>query len=46
MNITSRIQKWRNYRRTVNELSKLSNRELEDLGLSRYDITSVARRVS
>jgi len=46
MNITTRFQKWRSYRRTYNELSKLSGRELEDLGISRYDIASVARRVS
>jgi uncharacterized protein YjiS (DUF1127 family) len=46
MNITTRFQKWRSYRRTYNELSRLSGRELEDLGISRYDIASVARRVS
>ncbi|MCF6320495.1 MAG: DUF1127 domain-containing protein [Rhizobiaceae bacterium] len=46
MNIATRFQKWRNYRRTYNELSKLSSRELNDLGLSRFDIASVARRVS
>lgn len=46
MNLTSKFQKWRSYRRTVNELSRLSNRELDDLGLSRGEITSVARRVS
>jgi len=46
MNIATKFQKWRNYRRTYNELSKLSSRELDDLGLSRYDIASVARRVS
>ena len=46
MNIATKFQKWRNYRRTFNELSKLSTRELDDLGLSRYDIPSVARRTS
>ncbi|MCP4182060.1 MAG: DUF1127 domain-containing protein [Hyphomicrobiales bacterium] len=46
MNITTRFQKWRCYRRTCNELSKLSSRELDDLGISRHDIASVARRVS
>ena len=46
MNLTSRIQKWRSYRRTYNELSKLTNRELDDLGLNRGDIMSIARRVS
>lgn len=46
MNIASRIQKWRAYRRTYNELSRLSQRELDDLGLHRGEIASVARRVS
>ncbi|GGH40760.1 protein of unknown function [Cribrihabitans marinus] len=32
------------YRRTVDELSNLSDRELTDLGLGRYDIPEVARR--
>ncbi len=35
---------WRQYRQTVNELSRLSNRELDDLGISRYDIDNIARR--
>ncbi|MEL6586884.1 MAG: DUF1127 domain-containing protein [Pseudomonadota bacterium] len=34
--------KWRTYRRTLNELSTLSNRDLDDLGLSRSMIRSVA----
>lgn len=32
------------YRRTLNELSALSERELEDIGLTRGDIEHVARR--
>lgn len=32
------------YRQTVNELSALSERELEDIGLTRGDILDVARR--
>ncbi|MGH1467119.1 MAG: DUF1127 domain-containing protein [Cognatishimia sp.] len=31
-----------NYRRTFNELSNLSDRDLSDLGFSRYDIADVA----
>lgn len=46
MNIASRFQKWRTYRRTFNELSRLSNRELDDLGLHRGEISAIARRVS
>lgn len=30
------------FRRTYNELNKLSTRELEDIGLSRYMITRIA----
>jgi uncharacterized protein YjiS (DUF1127 family) len=34
----------RRYRQTMNELSTLSDRELDDIGLTRGDIESVARR--
>lgn len=44
MNLVGKIKQWRSYRRTVNELSALSNRELDDLGISRADIPFVARR--
>jgi uncharacterized protein YjiS (DUF1127 family) len=30
------------YKRTVNELSALSNRDLADLGITRYDIETLA----
>ncbi|MEM7288793.1 MAG: DUF1127 domain-containing protein [Pseudomonadota bacterium] len=43
MNVIGSIKKWHNYRRTVNELSSLTNRELDDLGISRGDIPHVAR---
>lgn len=43
MNVVGSFRKWRNYRRTVNELSALSNRELDDLGINRGDIPYVAR---
>ena len=35
---------WRRYRDTVSELNRLSNRELNDLGINRGEIPSVARR--
>lgn len=38
-----RLEERRTYRRTVAELSRLGDRELNDLGISRYDITRVAR---
>ena len=44
MDIVGRYKDWRSYRRTVNELSHLSNRELADLGINRADIPFVARR--
>ena len=42
--ITQKFSNWRRYRAAVRELSLLSDRELNDLGLSRYDIEIVARR--
>lgn len=44
MNILRNYRNWRRYRDTVNELGRLSNRELSDLGISRSEIHSVARR--
>jgi uncharacterized protein YjiS (DUF1127 family) len=46
MNLINSYRNWRRYRETVNELSRLSNRELSDLGLSRSDIPYVARKSS
>ena len=34
---------WRRYRQTYGELSRLTDRELDDLGLSRYDLRAVSR---
>lgn len=44
MNLIRSYQNWRRYRQTVNELSRLSNRELADLGITRADIAAVAAR--
>lgn len=44
--IIHNYRNWRRYRETVNELSRLSNRELSDVGLSRGDIPFVARKAS
>lgn len=35
---------WRKYRETCAELNKLSERELNDIGMSRGDIPFAARR--
>ena len=44
MNLIRNYRNWRRYRDTVNELSRLSNRELNDLGITRGDIPFVARK--
>ncbi len=44
MNLVRSYKSWRRYRETVNELNRLSHRELADLGISRTDIPTVARR--
>lgn len=44
MNLIRNYRNWRRYRDTVTELSRLSNRELNDLGLARGDIPFVARK--
>ncbi len=43
MNIFSNFNEWREYRRAVNELNALSNRELDDLGITRGEIRRVVR---
>lgn len=44
MNLIRNYRNWRRYRETVSELSRLSNRELNDLGINRCDIPFVARK--
>lgn len=44
--LTQKIHSWRRYRQTVRELSLLSDHELADLGINRYDIESLARKSS
>jgi len=39
-----KIQSWRRYRQSVRELSQLSDRELADLGISRYEIETIAKK--
>lgn len=46
MDLMRSFRNWRRYRATVNELSRLSDRELSDIGLSRSDIPFVARRAA
>jgi uncharacterized protein YjiS (DUF1127 family) len=42
--ISEKLAAWRRYRDAVRELSQLSNRELDDIGIRRGDIEFVARR--
>ncbi len=44
MNIKRSYTAWRKYRQTVDELSRMSDRELSDLGIARGEIGSIARR--
>jgi uncharacterized protein YjiS (DUF1127 family) len=44
--LLSKIRAYARYRETVRELSQLSNRELDDLGISRFQIASVARQAA
>ena len=44
MRLTGWFGEQRRYRQTMNELSVLSDRELEDIGLQRTDIEDVAQR--
>ena len=42
--ILSRLRQYMRYRDTVRELSQLSDRELDDIGISRGEIPQVATR--
>lgn len=44
--VARKYSTWVKYRRTIDELSRLSSRELSDLGISRNDIKFVARRTA
>lgn len=44
MSIVRNYRNWRTYRNTVSELSRLTNRELADLGINRGEIHAVARK--
>ncbi|HRE21454.1 MAG TPA: DUF1127 domain-containing protein [Rhabdaerophilum sp.] len=44
--IIARIQAWLRYRRNIEALSQLSDRELADIGLDRGSIEQAARQVA
>jgi uncharacterized protein YjiS (DUF1127 family) len=41
--ITEKLNAWRRYREAIRELSQLSDRELEDIGIRRGDIQHIVR---
>jgi len=43
MNVARSFNNWRKYRQTITELGRMTNRELNDLGINRADIDRVAR---
>ena len=43
MNVARSFSNWRKYRQTVTELGRMTSRELQDLGIDRTDIRSIAR---
>ena len=46
MNLKKTFKSWVDYQNTVRELSALSNRELNDLGITRGEIAKIARNAS
>lgn len=44
MSFRKAYTEWRRYRQTVNELARMSDHELRDIGVLRGDIPFVARR--
>ncbi len=43
MDVRKTFRKWQAYQQTVRELSALDNRQLNDLGITRSDISRIAR---
>lgn len=46
MNLMNSYKTWLKYRETRSELSRLDNRELADLGISRHDINALAKQAA
>jgi uncharacterized protein YjiS (DUF1127 family) len=44
--ITEKLASWRRYRDAIRELSQLSDRELDDIGIRRGDIPFIAAQAS
>lgn len=46
MKMIRNIEVWLKQNRTVRELDSLTDRELVDIGISRYDIHSIAKHIT
>ena len=46
MKMIRKIEVWLKQNRTVRELDSLTDRELVDIGISRYDIHSIAKHIT
>ena len=44
--LTTRYRRWKSIRETIRELTRLDDRELNDLGISRWRIADIARRAN
>ena len=44
--LAAKVVAWKRYRNAIRELEQLSDRELHDLGISRFEIGSVARQTA
>ncbi|MCB1490660.1 MAG: DUF1127 domain-containing protein [Rhodobiaceae bacterium] len=42
-NMRKSVQRWNQYRTTLNELNQMTDRELSDIGISRWQIKEVAK---
>ena len=46
MNIVSKIKTWRKEQDTIRELRALSDKDLEDIGVNRYDIKEIVKNIN
>lgn len=44
--VVTKLRTYRKYQETYRELSRLTSRELDDLGITRSDIPAIARRAA
>jgi uncharacterized protein YjiS (DUF1127 family) len=44
--VVTKLRSYRKYQETYRELSRLTSRELDDLGISRSEIPAIARKAA